>query len=152
MGPSFTGTTQEEAAQTASPRFLYQYKDSIRLSKTKTETTQKESCLKEHDQRPGGALDSGQPFRGCSEWSRNEVAFEGLSFCPTPRHINKEETLDDLESYLRWLPYKVTCTQCINKTGVYLRENSFWGNMVDWETLLAEIFTWHLFVLFNFHR
>ena len=30
----------------------------------------------------------------------------GLSFCPTPHRINKEEILDDLESYFRRLRLK----------------------------------------------
>ena len=32
---------------------------------------------------------------------------KGLSFCPSPRHIRKEEILDDLEKYFRRLRLKV---------------------------------------------
>ena len=31
---------------------------------------------------------------------------KGLSFCPTPRHMNKEEILDDLEMFFRRLRLK----------------------------------------------
>ena len=32
-----------------------------------------------------------------------KLLLRGLSFCPTPHHINKEETLDGSESYFRCL-------------------------------------------------
>ena len=31
---------------------------------------------------------------------------KGFSFCPTPHHIKKEEILDDLRSYFRYLHLK----------------------------------------------